>query len=138
LPPVSTTPTPVAIPAPLSSTDGVFFLFFSIPHLLSVLICIFPFPFTFPFPPSFSHPSLPLSLLPLFPLLLANFKRLSQDTLIKKKIKFSSYIRKFRMEKLQSHICLTASSNMRTYLAISSYIRKPFLIYDFATAPPLL
>ncbi len=31
-------------------------------------------------------------------------------TLIKKKIKFSSYIRKFRMEQLQSHIWLTASS----------------------------
>ncbi len=30
-------------------------------------------------------------------------------TLIKKKIKFSSYIRKFRMEQLQSHIWLTAS-----------------------------
>ncbi len=29
-------------------------------------------------------------------------------TLIKKKIKFSSYIRKFRMEQLQSHIWLTA------------------------------
>ncbi len=31
-------------------------------------------------------------------------------TLIKKKIKFSSYIRKFRMEQLQSHMWLTASS----------------------------
>ncbi len=48
----------------------------------------------------------------------------SEITLIKKKIRFSSYIRKFRMEQLQSHIWLT----------ISSYIRKPFLIYDFATA----
>jgi hypothetical protein len=28
----------------------------------------------------------------------------TEDTLIKKKIKFSSYIRKFRMEQLQSHI----------------------------------
>ncbi len=55
--------------------------------------------------------------------------------LIKKKIKFSSYIRKFRMEQLQSHICLTASSNIGKYLRISSYIRKLFLIYDFATAP---
>jgi hypothetical protein len=27
-----------------------------------------------------------------------------KDTLIKNKIKFSSYIRKFRMEQLQSHI----------------------------------
>ncbi len=28
-----------------------------------------------------------------------------------------------------------ASSYMGKYLRISSYIRKPFLIYDFATAP---
>ncbi len=55
--------------------------------------------------------------------------------LIKKKIKFSSYIRKFRRERLQSHRWVTASSNMTKYLRISSYIRKPFLIYDFSTAP---
>ncbi len=36
-------------------------------------------------------------------------------TLIKKKIKFSSYMGK--------------------YFLLSSYIRKPFLIYYFATAP---
>jgi hypothetical protein len=57
------------------------------------------------------------------------------NALIKKKIKFSSYIRKFRVEQLQSHIWLTASSYMGKYLRISSYIRKPFRIYDFATAP---
>ncbi len=57
------------------------------------------------------------------------------STLIKKNRKFSSYIRKFRMEQLPSHICLTASSYMTKYLRISSYIRKPFLIYDFTTAP---
>jgi hypothetical protein len=56
-------------------------------------------------------------------------------TLIKNKIKLSSYIRKFRMEQLQSHIWLTASSYMGKYLRISSYIRKAFLIKDFATAP---
>jgi hypothetical protein len=41
------------------------------------------------------------------------------------------------VEQLQSHIWLTASSYMGKYLRISSYIyiRKPFLIYDFATAP---
>ncbi len=41
------------------------------------------------------------------------------------------------MEQLQSHIhiWLTASSYMGKYLRIFSYIRKPFLIYDFATAP---
>ncbi len=33
------------------------------------------------------------------------------------------------MEQLQSHIWLTASSYMGKYLRISSYIRKPFLIY---------
>ncbi len=56
-------------------------------------------------------------------------------TLIKKKMKFSSYIRKFKMEQLQSYIWLTASSYMGKNLRISSCIRKPFLIYDFATAP---
>ncbi len=54
--------------------------------------------------------------------------------LIKKKSKFSSYIRKFRMGQSQSHI-LMASSYMVKYLRIFSYIRKPFLGYDFATAP---
>ncbi len=54
----------------------------------------------------------------------------NNPTLIKKKIKFSSYIRKFRMEQLQSHIWLTASSYMVKYLRISSYIRKPFIIYS--------
>ncbi len=51
----------------------------------------------------------------------------------KKKRKFSSYIRKFRVDQLQSHIWLTASSYMGKYLRISSYIRKPFLIYDCST-----
>jgi hypothetical protein len=36
---------------------------------------------------------------------------------------------------VQSHIWLTASSYMGKYLRISSYIRKPFLIFDIATAP---
>ncbi len=54
-------------------------------------------------------------------------------TQIEKKIKFSWYIMKFRMEQLQ--IWLTASLYMGKYLRISSYSRKPFLIYDFATAP---
>ncbi len=57
--------------------------------------------------------------------------------LIKNKIKFSSYIRKFRVEQLnaKSYIYDFASSYMGKYLRISSYIRKPFLIYDFATVP---
>ncbi len=52
-------------------------------------------------------------------------------------IKFSSYTRKFRMEQLQlqGHIWLTAFAYMGKYLRISSLIRKPFLLYDFATAP---
>ena len=37
------------------------------------------------------------------------------------KIKFSPYTRKFKMEQLQSHIWLTASSYMGKYLRISSY-----------------
>ncbi len=41
----------------------------------------------------------------------------------------------FRVEQLQSHIWLMASSYMGKYMRISSYIRKPFLIYDCATAP---
>ncbi len=57
-----------------------------------------------------------------------------KGTLIKKEMEFSTYIRKFRMEQLQSHIWPTASSYMGKYLRISSYIRKFFLIYDFATA----
>ncbi len=52
-----------------------------------------------------------------------------ESTLIKKKILFSSYVWKFRMEQLQSHIWLTATSYMVKYLRISSYIRKLFLIY---------
>jgi hypothetical protein len=39
-----------------------------------------------------------------------------QSTLIKKKRKFSSNIRKFRMEQLQSHIYEERLPNMRKYL----------------------
>ncbi len=45
----------------------------------------------------------------------------NKPTLIKKKIKFYSYIRKFIRERLQSHIWLSASSKMTKYLRISSY-----------------
>jgi hypothetical protein len=44
-------------------------------------------------------------------------------------------IRKFKRERLHTHIWLMASSYMVKYLRISSYIRKPFLTYDFATDP---
>ncbi len=43
-------------------------------------------------------------------------------TLIKNKIKFSLYLRKYRREQLQSHIWLTSSLYMVKYLRISSYI----------------
>ncbi len=65
--------------------------------------------------------------------MLDNFVK--EGALIKKKIKFSSYIRKFRRDQLQSHIWLTVSLYIVKYLRISSYFRKPFLIYDFATDP---
>jgi hypothetical protein len=35
----------------------------------------------------------------------------------------------------KSYMTITASSYMVKNLRISSYIKKPFLIYDFATAP---
>jgi hypothetical protein len=35
----------------------------------------------------------------------------------------------------KSNMTITASPYIGKYLRISSYIRKPFLIYDFATAP---
>ncbi len=59
-------------------------------------------------------------------------------SLIKKKIKFSSYIRKFIMEQLHSRIYMTNGLliyGQVNYLRISSYVTKPFLIYDFVTAP---
>ncbi len=53
----------------------------------------------------------------------------------KKKIKFSSYIRQFRRDRLQSHIWLNASSYMVEFWRNSSYFRKPLLKYDFAPDP---
>ncbi len=64
-----------------------------------------------------------------------NYHNFWGATLIKKKIKFSSYIRKFRRDRLQSRIWQTASSYIVKNLRISSYVRKPFHIYDFATDP---
>ncbi len=61
------------------------------------------------------------------------FTFLRFTTLIKKLSNFPHM--KFRVKQLQSHLWLTASSYMGKYLRISSYIRKPFPIYDFATAP---
>jgi hypothetical protein len=69
-----------------------------------------------------------------------NGKPLPCSTLIKKKIHFFSYISKYRRERLQSLILLTASSNMTKYLRFSSYIlgspssymtlQLNFLIYE--------
>ncbi len=58
-----------------------------------------------------------------------------QSALIKNKIKFSSYIGKFRVEQLQSHIRGRAFLYMRKCENISPYMRRPLVIYDFATAP---
>ncbi len=55
-----------------------------------------------------------------------------KTTLIKKETKFSSYLRKSRRERLQSHTWPTASKYMTKYLRISSNIRNHshFLIYE--------
>jgi hypothetical protein len=57
---------------------------------------------------------------------IACWKIHSGNTLIKKKIKFSSYIRKFRVEQLQSHI------RGRKGLVIYEEKRKYFPIYEEA------
>ncbi len=44
-------------------------------------------------------------------------------------------IQKGSVAKSYYHIWLTALSYMAKYLRISAYIRKPFLIYDFASDP---
>jgi hypothetical protein len=50
----------------------------------------------------------------------------------KKENKFSSYIRKFSVEQLQRKGFLIY---MRKCANISLYMRRPLVIYDFATAP---
>ncbi len=49
----------------------------------------------------------------------------------KKEKKISLNYKEIHRDRVQSHIWLTAS----LYMGISSYIKKPFLIYDFAPAP---
>jgi hypothetical protein len=59
------------------------------------------------------------------------------STLIKNKIKFSSYIRKFRsgaVAKSYMRKGFLIYEEMRKYLVIYS-MRRPLVIYDFATAP---
>ncbi len=79
----------------------------------------------------------------------------SYSTLIKKKIQFSSYTRKFRWDRLRSHIWLTASLYMVKYLRIFSlalphlrlcnwsylnflYIRKISFSFFISVASPSL
>ncbi len=50
------------------------------------------------------------------------------STLIKKQIKFSSYIKKSRVEQLQSHIWGLPNIHMRKDANISPYIRRPLVI----------
>jgi hypothetical protein len=58
-------------------------------------------------------------------------------TLMKNKISFSSYIRKFRVEQLQSHTYMRKGfliyEEMYNYFPI--YEEAVIVIYDFATAP---
>jgi hypothetical protein len=51
----------------------------------------------------------------------------------KKEMKIFLIRKEIQKGSVASHIWLTASSHMVKYLRISSYIRKSFLIYDFAT-----
>ncbi len=53
----------------------------------------------------------------------------AEHILIKNKFKFSSYLRKFRGDRMQSQLWLKASSYRVKYLRVSSYIGEPFLIY---------
>ncbi len=107
----------------VKSDYGVFYVMFNI-CVIFIHVFVLSLPLRAPIQKFFTHTVLPF------------FRTVHEGkTLIKKRIKFSSYIRKFRVEQLQSHIWLTASSYIGKYLPISSYIRKPFLIYDFVTAP---
>jgi hypothetical protein len=60
---------------------------------------------------------------------------MKEATLIKKENQIYLNYKEIQNGRLQSHTCiwLMASSYMAEYLHTSSYIRKPFLIYDFAT-----
>ncbi len=53
----------------------------------------------------------------------------------KKKIKIFLIYKEIQNGEVAKSCKTNASSYMKKYLNISSYIRKPFLIYDFATAP---
>ncbi len=53
----------------------------------------------------------------------------------KKENKIFLIYKEIKRDRVQSHLWLTASSYMGKNLPISSYIRNPFLIYDFAPDP---
>ncbi len=53
----------------------------------------------------------------------------------KKENEISLIYNEIQRDRVQSHIWLTASSYMVKKLHVSSYIEKPFLIYDFAPIP---
>ncbi len=53
----------------------------------------------------------------------------------KKENKIFLIYKKIQRDREQSHICLTTSSYMVKYLRISSHIRKPFRMYDYAPDP---
>ncbi len=57
------------------------------------------------------------------------------STLIKKRTKFSLYIRKFRWDRLKSHRWGRASKNMRKWANIQPFIRRLLFIYDFGPDP---
>jgi hypothetical protein len=80
---------------------------------------------------NYSPHTVPLLITAVLPLTL-NPGRCHTD---KKKIKFFSYVRKFRVEQSQSHMWGRVSLYMRKCANISPYMRRPLVIYDFATAP---
>jgi hypothetical protein len=77
------------------------------------------------------QPSLPVLLTTLLPSFLSGILAYTD----KNKIKLSSYIKKFRVEQLQSYIWGRASYYMRKCANISPYMRRSLVIYNFATAP---
>jgi hypothetical protein len=61
---------------------------------------------------------------------------ITKVALIKKEKKIFLISKEIQRDRVQSHIWLTgASSYMVKYLRISSYMKKPFPIYDFAPDP---
>ncbi len=55
----------------------------------------------------------------------SHYPNVASTTMIKKKIQFFSYIRKFRRDQLQSHVWLTASSYMPNICAFPHILGSP-------------